>query len=144
VTAEQRNTHMRTGHRWSSQAPAAILTAIQALNTGLIGPLPLRYEHIRAAVGSVGPGAYALGYAASDGGFCVLMVGRSDTDVGSKLIDQIGTQSLFKFIRSVSPMTAFEKECELFHDFNPPSNRRHPERTSGTKWTCPRCRQFGR
>jgi len=146
MTAEPRNAHSQAGRQWAAQIPRTLFTGVPSaplLNTGLVGPYPLRYEQIQKAIGRVAAGAYALGYASADGGFGVLMVGRSDTDLGSTLTNHIGTQSLFKFVISGSPMLAFEKECELFHDFSPPNNRRHPERAAGTKWTCPRCRQFG-
>lgn len=143
MTFEQRQPYARTGRVWAGQAPATMFPGAPTVSTGLIGPLPLRYENVRDAITRVAAGAYALGYAATDGGFCVLQIGRSDTDVRSKLIAQIGTQNLYKYILSTSSMLAFEKECELFHNFSPPNNRRHPERTTGTKWACPRCRQFG-
>lgn len=143
MTVEHRPPHLHSGRRWEWPVPKTLTTGNPILNTRLIGPTPLRYEQIRGAVDRVAPGAFALGYAASDDGFCVLLVGRSDTDVKSRLIDQIGTHSLFKYILSASPMLAFEKECELFHDFTPPYNRRHPQRAPGSKWTCPRCRWFG-
>ena len=144
MTFEQRQPYAHAGRVWAGQVPATMFPGAPTVSTGLIGPLPLRYENVRDAIARVAAGAYALGYAAADGGFCVLQIGRSDTDVRSKLIAQIGTQNLFKYILSTSSMLAFEKECELFHNFSPPNNRRHPERTEGTKWTCPRCRQFGR
>jgi len=143
MTYEQRQPYSHAGRVWAGQGSVTNFAGATTVSTGLIGPLPLRYESVRDAITRTAAGAYALGYAANDGGFCVLQIGRSDTDVRSKLIGQIGTQNLFKFILSTGPMLAFEKECELFHNFSPPNNRRHPERTAGTNWTCPRCRQFG-
>ena len=147
MTTEQRSAFLQSGRRWAGQAPGSVVPTAPAaslLNTGLAGPLPLRFEQVRGAIDRVAPGVYALGYPASDDGFCVLLVGRSDTDVRAALINHIGTHRLFKYILTATPLLAFEKECELFHNFSPPTNRRHPERTGGTKWTCPRCRQFGR
>lgn len=37
---------------------------------------------------------------------------------------------------------AFEKECHLYHDFNPPDNTVHPARPAGTQYLCPRCGDY--
>jgi hypothetical protein len=44
----------------------------------------------------------------------------------------------------MSSQTAFERECDLFHDFSPPGNRLHPDRPRGTRWRCHRCEIFPR
>jgi hypothetical protein len=36
---------------------------------------------------------------------------------------------------------AFEKECEMFHQFMPTGNFLHPSRPPASDWTCPRCRR---
>jgi hypothetical protein len=89
-------------------------------------------------------GVYALGHADAQGRFCINHVGRSDSDVRSKLLDYIGSDALFKYIYYSFPQTAFEKECALFHDISPPGNRLHPDRPKDTKWRCPRCQIFAR
>lgn len=111
--------------------------------TGLLGPYPLSYDEINDSVVPKMPGTYALGRTDSSGRFCVRFVGRSDDDVRARLCEYIGSDSLFKFIHFLTPKAAFEKECELYHQFSPPGNRVHPSRPSGTGWTCPYCRIFG-
>ncbi len=112
--------------------------------TGLAGPYPLSFDAINTVVEQQCAGAYALGYIDQNGRFCINHVGRSDSDVGAKLRDHIGSDMLFKFGYFPSAREAFEKECRLFHDFNPPGNRVHPARPHGTNWECPRCRIFVR
>jgi len=110
--------------------------------TGLAGPYRLTFDAIDSAVARKSPGVFALGHTDTAGRFCVNHVGRSDTDVKGRLRDYIGSASLFKYSYFPSSRAAFEKECELFHDLNPPGNRVHPDRPRGTTWACPRCRIF--
>jgi|GraSoiStandDraft_41_1057321.scaffolds.fasta_scaffold844207_2 hypothetical protein len=112
--------------------------------TGLQGPYPLSFDAIDAVVTRTSAGVYALGHSDAQGRFCINHVGRSDSDLRSRLLDYIGSDRLFKYGYSASSQTAFEKECQLFHDFSPPGNRLHPDRPKGTTWSCPRCRMFAR
>jgi hypothetical protein len=112
------------------------------MNTGLRGPYRLTYEGINEAVSRQSAGVYALGANDPSGHFQVKHVGRSDADIRAKLRDCIGSDIMFKFSFFSSPRAAFEKECELFHDFKPPGNRIHPGRPKGASWECPRCRIF--
>jgi hypothetical protein len=41
-----------------------------------------------------------------------------------------------------SAKAAFDKECDLYHDFKPPDNKVHPARQKGANWTCKRCTVF--
>lgn len=111
--------------------------------TGLSGPHRLSFDAIDAAVTRTSAGVFALGHADAQGRFCVNHVGRSDLDVRTRLLDCIGSEALFKYGYFASSQAAFEKECELFHDIQPPGNRVHPDRPRGTTWRCPRCRIFG-
>lgn len=110
--------------------------------TGLLGPYRLTFEGINDAIRRQSAGVYALGSNDRSGNFQVKHVGRSDADVRAKLRDCIGSDNMFKFRFFGSARAAFEKECELFHDFSPPGNRIHPGRPRGTNWECPRCRIF--
>ena len=112
--------------------------------TGLQGPYRLSFDGIDAAVTQKSAGVYALGYHDTQGRFCIRHVGRSDSDLRGRLLDTIGSDTLFKYGYSASAQTAFEKECQLFHDFSPPANRLHPDRPKGTTWRCPRCQMFAR
>jgi hypothetical protein len=115
-----------------------------AAKTGLSGPFRLSFDEIDAAVTRKSAGVYALGRADALGRFCVSHVGRSDSDIRARLLDFIGSEALFKYRYCSATQTAFEKECDLFHDFSPPGNRLHPDRPKGTTWRCPRCQIFAR
>lgn len=107
--------------------------------TGLIGPYRLTFDGISEVVVNTMPGVFALGHHDSQGRFCVSRVGRSDSDVRKALCNFIGSDSLFKFDVMSTSRDAFEKECSLFHDFNPRGNLVHPARPDGETWTCPHC-----
>jgi hypothetical protein len=111
---------------------------------GMNGPYNLNNGAIEANVTKKSPGNYALGRKNEEGTFLVAYVGRSDSDVRERLKSWIGktTKPLFKFCYSTSAKTAFEKECENYHDFNPPENDVHPDRPDGSNWECPRCDIF--
>lgn len=113
-----------------------------AVKTGLLGPYRLTFDGINGAVARQSAGVYALGRSDPAGNFQVKHVGRSDTDIRGRLYECIGSDTLFKFSFYATAQAAFEKECELFHDFSPPANRIHPGRPKGTTWDCPRCRIF--
>ncbi|GLQ53767.1 hypothetical protein [Devosia nitrariae] len=108
-------------------------------SSGLRGPFPLNSNGIDAAVPVMSPGAYALGNTGIDGVFYIDRVGRSDHDVNDRLKDYLGQYSMFKFGYLSSAAEAFDKECRLYHDFNPPGNVYHPDRPSGTYLKCPVC-----
>lgn len=109
--------------------------------SGLSGPYPLTHEDINTNVTHVSPGAYVLGQL-RDGTFYITRVGRSDSDVNDRLHDHIGNYRQFKFGYFDSPNAAFLKECELYHDFDPPDNKIHPDRPTGCGWECPQCNIF--
>lgn len=114
------------------------------VNTGLVGPYRLTFDAIDAFVTERSPGVFALGHADAGGRFCVNHVGRSDADIKSMLRDFIGSDSLFKYGYLPSSETAFQRECELFHDVRPPRTLVHPGRPKATSWECPRCQIFVR
>ncbi len=111
-------------------------------STGLLGPFRLAYDEITSAIPRVVPGAFVLGHKGPDGRFYVHYVGRADENLRDTLLERIGSGNLFKFRTVTTGEAAFHAECELFHDFQPPGNRMHPDRSRGTKWECPRCRFF--
>jgi hypothetical protein len=95
----------------------------------------------------VSPGVFALGYVDQRRIFVVQVIGRSDTDLRAELKRWIGQYDKFKFEYSPSSYDAFERECELFHDFGEQrilDNEVHPIRPKGTPWTCPRCTIYTR
>jgi hypothetical protein len=111
-------------------------------NSGLNGPYVLSAANINAVVTQKSPGAYALGDSQGDV-FYISRVGRSDTDVNARLKSYEGKYNKFKYGYFPSAKAAFEKECHLYHDFDPPDNVIHPDRPEGSNWSCPRCRVFG-
>lgn len=112
-------------------------------SSGLKGPFPLTGPGVLSAISGYSAGAYALGRTAN-GSFEILYIGRSDTDVASRLQQHVSTpHPQFKFDYFPSPKAAFEKECHLYHDFSPPENKVHPARPTGANWLCPVCRIFG-
>lgn len=110
--------------------------------TGLLGPYRLTFDGINSAVARQSAGVYALGSMDPHGNFRVKHVGRADSDIRATLCERIGSDVLFKVGFFATARAAFEKECELFHDFSPPGNRIHPGRAKGTNWECPRCKIF--
>jgi hypothetical protein len=55
---------------------------------------------------------------------------------------RVGKYKRFKYGYASSAKAAFEKECKLYHDFEPRDNEVHPARPAGTNWECPRCPIF--
>lgn len=116
-------------------------TMANTATTGLLGPFRLTFDGISQAVTRKSSGTFVLGHTDAAGRFCINHVGRADNDLKSGLLDYIGSASMFKY--GYFPLrSAFEKECELFHNFAPPGTRVHPGRPKGTNWVCPYCRIF--
>lgn len=93
-------------------------------------------------------GNYALGYVNEEGTFIVQYVGRSDSDVNSRIKSHLSEKYLrFKYSYATSPKAAFEKECHNYHDFGGPKgsldNTIHPDRPKDSGWKCPVCNIFG-
>ena|SRR3989344_5662622 len=115
-------------------------------NTGLKGSFPLTTDSIDENVTRTSPGTYVLGHN-NDNTFIVEYVGRSDSDVNTRLKQWVDKNySRFKFDYFDSLKAAFEKECNIYHDFGGPSgkldNDKHPQRPEGSSWQCPRCNVF--
>jgi hypothetical protein len=113
-------------------------------NTGLNGLYRLSSEKIDEVVTKTSPGTYVLEREDSSNSFIVNYVGRSDDDVNDRLKDWVGLKGYkrFKFGYFGSPKAAFEKECEIYHDFSGLDNDIHPQRPEGTSWQCPHCNTF--
>ena len=113
--------------------------------TGLRGPYALDSDTIDRIVTRTSAGAYALGRV-SDKTFYISYIGRSDNDVHGRLKKWAEKYSSFKFEYYGSPKAAFEKECNLYHDWGESEkldNDIHPQRPEGSDWKCPRCNVFG-
>lgn len=117
-------------------------------STGLSGPYTLTSENIDLFVSVLSPGAYALGRTDANGVFNVEYVGRSDTDLNSRLKNWVGKYNQLKYGYFSPALAAFEKECHLYHDFGGDkgslNNDIHPQRPQGSNWTCPVCSIFPR
>ncbi|PIP12472.1 MAG: hypothetical protein COT45_03235 [bacterium (Candidatus Stahlbacteria) CG08_land_8_20_14_0_20_40_26] len=98
----------------------------------LTGPYPI--NDVDLYVTRTSPGIYIL----SRDGRTAAYVGRSDTDVASR-IKQSSSEgyAYFWFEHATSPRDAYYKECEYYHKYNPPDNTNHPAVPSGTYWRCP-------
>jgi len=100
----------------------------------LTGPYPI--NEIDLHVSQTGSGVYVL----SKDGKTAAYVGRSDTDVGSRIKQSLSERngySYFWFEYTPSSRDAFLKECEHYHKYNPPHNSNHPAAPFGTNWKCP-------
>lgn len=106
--------------------------------SGLFGSYPLTSEKIDEVVVGVGAGAYALGYTENEI-FNIQRIGRSDTNLNSRLHDYIGSHKRFKYAFYDNVESAFYKECHLYHDFTPDDNDIHPDKPNGTNYKCPVC-----
>jgi hypothetical protein len=110
-------------------------------NSGLFGPNPLTIGGIDSTLTGTGPGAYALGEVDNNGTFIISYVGRSDADLKERLKCHVGNYASFKYAFFPSAAAAFQKECELFHDFGETAldNHVHPARPENSQVKCPRC-----
>lgn len=108
----------------------------------LFGPHALNEKTIDQAVRGVGAGAYALGRVDQSGTFLISYVGRSDSDLNSRIKQHAGKYQSFKYaFYQGHANAAFLAECRLFHDFGAYSldNKVHPARPQGSSWKCPHC-----
>jgi hypothetical protein len=113
----------------------------EMLTTGLRGPFILAPDTIDEELVDECPGTYALGFIDQLGRFAITFVGSAGEDLKSRLRTHIGTAAQFKFRHFADQRYAFERECEIFHQFLPSGNVLHPSRPQGEAWICPRCRR---
>ena len=106
--------------------------------SGLRGSYPLTEKGLNENVTRQLPGTYALGHSAN-GKFYIDYVGRSDSDVKKRLHDHIGENSKFKYEYYASSKEAFEKECYLYHEFQPSRNKIHPAQPADSDLQCMIC-----
>lgn len=106
-------------------------------NTGLFGPYQLTQANIDQHVATKGTGVYVLDKTTT-GEFKVAYVGRSDDDLPGRLATWMGKGYVyFKYGYFDSKLAAFNRECQIYHDFNPPDNIIHPDAPDGSSCTCP-------
>jgi len=107
------------------------------------GPFELDDETIDKQVTKTSAGNYALGYMDKEGKFRICYVGRSDSDVKDRLKYWIkkSNRTHFKYSYATSPKAAYDKECQNYHDFDPPDNDIHPGKPDDSNWKCPVCKE---
>jgi hypothetical protein len=109
-------------------------------NSGLDGPFVLTNTKIDSVVTEISPGTYALGRVKDDGTFVISYIGRSDSDLNSRLHNWDGHYSHFKASYFLTAKAAFEKECMLYHMFGENrslDNEIHPACPANSYWKCP-------
>lgn len=110
----------------------------------------LTYEEINNNIEDNRIGNYAFGYLNERGRFVVRYVGRSDTDLKTRIrhgvtdmeADPSCRYERFKFSYAVSPQEAYEKECRNYHDFvggHSLLNVNHPAKPENHNGNCPVC-----
>jgi hypothetical protein len=109
----------------------------------LYGPFPLNAAAVDDHVRYASPGVFALGNA-TGAAFRIAYIGRSENNLGERIKQHVAEpEPEFKFTYAADAKTAFEYECELFHEHRPPGNPNHPARPFNSGWKCPKCKNFG-
>lgn len=105
------------------------------------GPYLLNKNTIDRFVTQTSVGGYIL----SSDGVNASYVGRSDSDLNGRLkwwVDNSQKYLHFWFEYTSSSKLAFELECRIWHRYNPPDNKLHPDRPENSYWQCPVCNIF--
>lgn len=105
------------------------------------GPFELMNKNINYIIKARSPGNYALGRI-EEKAFIVSYVGRSDTDLNSRIKDWVGDYPYFKWSYASSEKEAWDKECKNYHDFGENQmldNINHPAKPDGKDWKCETC-----
>ena len=98
----------------------------------LLGPYPLSNIDMYVIANSIGS------YILSRGSNAAHYVGRSDTDLNSRLKSHLGKGYVsFWFETASSSLEAYSSECVLYHKYNPPDNDVHPAVPPMASWKCP-------
>ena len=69
--------------------------------------------------------------------FQIRKVSHVDGDLGKELRNYVGKFSGFRFKFFRSTRNAYDKECQIYHQFKPIKNITHPIRPRHTKFVCP-------
>ena len=117
----------------------------KSVKAGLGKPLPLNKETIKTEIDDAenwsSASVFVLGGVrrGADGKprFHIKRVEHADGDLGKKLSSYIGKYSAFRFKFFRSTRNAYDKECEIYHNFRPSDNNYHPVRPKNTKFLCP-------
>ncbi|MEY8684827.1 hypothetical protein AB9N12_01355 [Bacteroides sp. AN502(2024)] len=118
----------------------------------MVGPYRLTDDEINANIESDKIGNYAFGYLNDKGAFVVRYVGRSDTDLRTRIKHGLADRrtnpkmwqyEYFKFSYADTSTEAYIKECKNYHDFGGDRgnllNTSHPDVPNGLEIYCPFC-----
>ena len=122
-----------------------MLIAQKIVKSGLGRPLPLKEPTIQKEVDGSSDWSSASVFVlggirkGADGKlrFHIKKVSHVDGDLGKELRKFIGKYSGFRFKFSRSTRNAYDKECQIYHQFKPIKNIAHPTRPRHTKYVCP-------
>ncbi len=106
------------------------------------GPFKFDSKTIEEKVQEGKIGNYALGTANHDGTMKnVAYIGRSDNNLKAELLARLKTHKHpnFKVSYASSPKEAYTKECQNYHDFDPPQNNIHPYAPVNSNLKCHIC-----
>lgn|GEM_PF-1365619 len=117
----------------------------KVLNAGLGKPMPLDEETIKREVDNGADWSSASvfvlgGIRKGDDGkprFQIRFVSHVDGDLGQELRKYIGKYKGFRFKFFRSTHNAYDRECQIYHDFKPRENTQHPTKPKHTKFLCP-------
>ncbi len=108
--------------------------------SGLLGPYPLEEKYIVRFVANSADwssaSVFALGEITNKK-FVIKKVCHADGDLSMALKSYMGTYEAFRFRFYRSTRSAFNKQCQLYHQFSPSDNLEHPTRPINTRFTCP-------
>ncbi|HEY6393969.1 MAG TPA: hypothetical protein VIX12_01055 [Candidatus Binataceae bacterium] len=116
------------------------------IDVGLAGNFPLDDDSIDKNVTQISAGVYALGLKLDgddNNAMPVRYVGRSDDNVNARLKTYLeaGKYRYFAFAYSLDANSAYEKQCELYHQFGGPDrnldNEFHPPKPFASS-SCPK------
>ncbi|MFO7867186.1 MAG: hypothetical protein R6V02_10320 [Candidatus Aminicenantes bacterium] len=104
-------------------------------------PYKLENASIEKHLTKTGPGVFTLGTMSERAEYLVAYTGIAKKDLKKELKNLVGKsrRPLFTFEYTSSLKEAFEKQCCIYHHFDPPDNKQHPKSPEGTDWTCPTC-----
>ena len=113
-------------------------------NPKMEGPFPFTRDDVDRRITKHQAGNYVLGRKNAIGKFVPEYVGRSDSDVNTRLKDHLPEYyTYFMFRYATSPKDAFECECRYYHTLGGKDcldNKMHPDLPDDSKkWKCPVC-----
>ncbi|MBD3413766.1 MAG: hypothetical protein GF421_04945 [Candidatus Aminicenantes bacterium] len=104
-------------------------------------PYKLENASIEENLTKKSTGVFTLGTMSERADYLVAYAGRAEKDLKKELTSLVGQtrRPLFTFEYTSSAKEAFEKQCRIYHYFEPPDNKSHPQPPEGKSWNCPTC-----